>query len=328
MNLLRVEAFPERRLDGASELNYDAALFSLGYEPRCRAIPANVGHVDQRVVASFTDRVREPSFEDNRAWYQQNGHKIVEVDGHAYREWVHSWLAEVTSHDASGREAMRVLIDISSMTRLRIAAVVEALNELQSPVAVRVDFLYAPELYHEPPPPADATLSIGPVSPYFAGWSTELDRPLIAVIGLGFEPDKAAGAVEFLEPEHALACSPLGPDPRFREKLEESNSPLWSERVTRGFDYPLSDPYRGFVRLESRVQSLLRSARPLLVPLGPKIFALACLLVAALHEPAVPVWRVSSGELEEPVPREASGQLYGLTVWRDAVNPQSAYSNR
>lgn len=321
MNLLRLEPFSARRIEDARGLRYDAALFSLGYEPRCRAIAEHLTDVGQLVAASFAHNREEASFVENAAWYADRPHEVVDVDGNEFGPWVERWLAAVTEPpDADDEEpTKRVAIDISSMTRLRIAAVVEALNELPGDRAVQVDFLYAPECYHEPPPPADATLSIGPVSPYFAGWSTELDRPLVALIGLGFEPEKAAGAVEFLEPEHAYACAPIGPDPRFRAKLDESNAGLWrSDRVTRGFDYRLEDPYATFGRVESRVEALLRSARPLLVPLGPKIFALSSLLAAALHLPAVPVWRVSSGELERPVPREACGELYGLTVHRDA----------
>ena len=57
--------------------------------------------------------------------------------------------------------------------------------------------------------------------------------------------------------------------------------------------------------LASLVGGLKRDHNVLLVPFGPKIFALVCLLQGLLDE-NLAVWRVSAGELEEPSQRISS----------------------
>src|SRR4051794_4055053 len=114
MNLLRLEPFAARRIEDARGLDYDAALFSLGYEPRCRAIAEHLTDVDQPVTASFRHNRDEPSFVENEAWYADRPHEVVDVDGDEFGPWVEGWLAAVTEpEDADDEEpTKRVAVDI------------------------------------------------------------------------------------------------------------------------------------------------------------------------------------------------------------------------
>ena len=71
-------------------------------------------------------------------------------------------------------------------------------------------------------------------------------------------------------------------------------------------DYRVRDPFGCFVELESLVYGLRQMSRVVLVPFGPKIFALCSLLVATIYSD-VGVWRVTPGKFETPVDRVAAG---------------------
>jgi len=78
-------------------------------------------------------------------------------------------------------------------------------------------------------------------------------------------------------------------------------------------DYRVHAPVDCFITLESLIYGLSRTKNTILLPFGPKIFALCALLVASVH-PTTAVWRVSAGFQEEAVNRQASGYVYGLQV--------------
>jgi hypothetical protein len=65
--------------------------------------------------------------------------------------------------------------------------------------------------------------------------------------------------------------------------------------------------------MNSLVDTLKPHFNTILIPFGPKLFALMSLLVATLHDD-VGVWRVSSGTLEAPVSRKPSGHIISVSV--------------
>jgi hypothetical protein len=297
---------------------YDGFLCSLGFERRARSIAEHLPRATHSAAIGFPSQ-QTLSYAENAAFFAAAGFERQTLDAHEFHPWVAEWLRSVLATCVG--HPCRVGVDVSSMTRLRIAAVVEAVAQTDGSADLEVDFLYAPEAYHEPSPPADATLTIGPVSSYFAGWSLDLELPLIAIVGVGYELEKAAGAIEYVEPQETVVFVPEGRDSRFSLKVAEANVGLWAEGATSPVTYPLNDPFVTLARLDAATAGVLRRGRPLLLPMGPKIFALVCMVVAALHEPDVAVWRVSAGELERPVDRHADGTVFGLSVGvrRDAV---------
>lgn len=312
-NLLLPRPFQSRTLEALKEVPpYHAALTTIGFERRARAVGEVLPVLGQQVAVGLPAQ-HELSYKDNLEFFSGAGYECSELRAEEFRPWLFEWIhAILEAHDAP--EELRVAIDISSMTRLRIASVVEVMAELSSDKPMMVDCLYAPEVYHDPPVPPDATLTIAPVSDHFAGWAVDLEEPVYAVVGLGYEPEKAAGAIEYIEPARTWAYVPIGKDERFAGKVEDANARLWNDAVERDYDYPLDNPFETFARLEARISSLVRRGRPILVPMGPKIFALCALVVGALHGPDVAVWRVSAGELERAVDRQPDGTVFGLQL--------------
>jgi hypothetical protein len=312
---VQVRPFTARTLKEPDEA-YDIVLATLGYEERARAIAQAVGSASHLAACGF-DSHRALSYEENRAWFSDNGFLVVEPGDTNYRAWLNTWLSEAVA--SAGTTAgdvatpIRVAIDVSSMTRSRIAYALETALQLGERHPLAVDFLYTPALYRDPPEEPDFTASIEPVTPFFRGWPPDPMRPAAALIGLGYEIDKAAGAKEYLELKDIWAFMAEGDDPLYAEKVRENNELLWDEiESERVVQYAISDPYGLFVQLESQLFGMLRQGRALVLPMGPKIFALVSMVAALHHHPEVGVWRVR--QLETPVQRVSNGQLYGLRV--------------
>ena len=107
-----------------------------------------------------------------------------------------------------------------------------------------------------------------------------------------------------------------GPSPEFDRVVREANAAFLDEVGRRGHvvEYGVGQPYATLVELESLVSGLLQGARPMIVPLGPKPFALASILVAVALYPDVSVWCVSAESYEDPVDRVPTGDIVGLGV--------------
>lgn len=292
-------------LSALEDRAYDALICSLGYETRSRATVERVGS-DMEVHAAGFPHHHTPGYEINRHFLASVDAKCVEVDDEGFSLWAAEQLLE---------PRRRVAIDISSMSRPRIAAVVQALRR-SSNKGVVVDFLYVPQRYTGAPQALDIPTALEPVSPDFAGWYANADSPLIVLFGLGFEPVRAAGAIDVLEPDMAIPFFPYGSEEEFIEAVQTANDTvLRLPTVETPRPYYISSPFACFAELDSLVSLYAESgSRPLLLPLGPKIFALICILVATMRNPTTPVWRVSPGPLDQPVDRMPSDMLVAMSV--------------
>jgi len=205
------------------------------------------------------------------------------------------------------------------MSRFRIAAVAAALFDHDTAVSYETDFLYAPSRFLAPSDEEGPIIICKPVIDKLAGWSIQPEKPTMAIFGLGYECDKALGALEYIEAASVWAFLPSGEDKRYDSAMVKANQGFWeSLPKTHVFDYRVDDPIDCFTNLEGLLYGKLNSNKPVLVPFGPKLFALNCLLVAFVYYPRVAVWRVSSGPYEPAIDRLPNGRVVGLTVRFDA----------
>jgi hypothetical protein len=140
----------------------------------------------------------------------------------------------------------------------------------------------------------------------FAGWSCDPALPPAAVIGLGYEENKALGAVDHLQVSRIIALLPHSPIPEYSEALGKANRVLLESLPEEArTEYEVMEPCGTFQLVENVVAGLEASFNPVILPFGPKIFFVISLLVACYH-PATSVWRVSAQDFEEPVDRAPS----------------------
>jgi hypothetical protein len=305
-NKFRVDRFSR-----ASDHSYDLLVATIGYEKRSRAIseqhPAIASF--RKLACGFT-RDHVLNYDANRDWFSANDYVIAEPSESEFSGWFQDALRSAI--DAT-KGVLRIRLDISSMTRTRLAQVIEALAECKLERAVAIDFVYALAEYSAPPPANSKNTHVGPVTTDFSGWWTEPDRPVTAVVGLGYEENKALGALEHIQASDVWLFLPRSPIAEYSDALRRSNRSLLevvkSERL---LSYQVEEPFLSLSHLESLCSALSSQQNVILLPFGPKIFVLISLLVARLHYPDIAVWRVSGSE--DITDRSASQYLYGLRV--------------
>jgi hypothetical protein len=295
--------------DTEDDRRYAAIVVALGFESRSSHVGLRLAsQAQRRFAAGFTSR-RVLAHATNAHKLKSAGFEIAEVGDRDFASWFRDVLGTLTGNE--GR--CNLAVDVSSFSRLRLAQIVEALFLGQ--LDVTVDFLYATAVFAGPQPESSLIEICGPVIPDFAGWSPHPEQPVTAFIGLGYEPERAIGAIEYLEPGSVWVFCPQSSDKRYDDAVRIANEPVFemvpSDRVVR---YPVSRPAEQFIQLESLLYAELAESRPVLVPFGPKVFALSCLLAACMHYPHTAVWRVSEGDSGEPLDRVASGEISGLTA--------------
>lgn len=291
---------------------YSLIIATTGFESRARHI-VDVWKPKARMkwAPAFDDRTTL-AFPENRRLLKAAGYDVTPVSDELFHARAEEMLAQaILTSDGP----VRVLVDVSSMTRSRIAKICDAARLSASRADIRVDFVYTPAVYVDPPSSSPQIIEYGPVTAAYAGWTSDPMRQLTAIFGVGYEQDQVIGVVEALEPAEVWCFLPDGPDSRYLRSIHVSNETLWDEVAPdRRVVYDVMAPITAIENLESLVYGVLRERRCVLIPFGPKIFAVTCLLVAAMHHPHVSVWRVSSGSLEDPVDRVGTEFLTGVSA--------------
>lgn len=292
---------------------YDVFLCALGFEARSRYIAESFAPVaNARLAIAFADR-RELSYEKNEAFFRSKSYDVHDYRDTQFTDAVVEYINRKRNATATGAT---LCIDISSMSRVRIAGVVLAAKQVAETVGfASVDFLYAVAQYSAPPIIDAAPVHAGPVLPEFAGWTTEPEKPARLVVGLGYELDRALGAVDLLEPADVWAFIPRGVSQDYDDALSGANAVLLrlvADDAHKIF-YSVDRPLDCFVKLESFVRGACASSRPIVIPFGPKVFALAALITGLIHS-SLAIWRISFGQLEPAIERIPNGMVTGLRV--------------
>jgi len=205
------------------------------------------------------------------------------------------------SVEISSREDVKVVVDITSFDRARLAKLLLLLFHVSKSIG-QVRLIYCPRIF-EPFDVIrfDVVQSFGPVLPEFFGSADGFEKPLSLILGAGYEYGKAVGAIDTLEPDHIYCFRPTGTDPRFDDHIDQANVNFgFMDNPKNIFKYDLNDAValygnlRGLVEYESVERSVL------LLPLGPKLFAAISLLVATVLHPTVMVWRHSTISVSQP----------------------------
>ncbi|HEX8281897.1 MAG TPA: hypothetical protein VF588_00860 [Pyrinomonadaceae bacterium] len=291
---------------------YDAFIGVVGYEKRASYIASKVVRQVKKLYACAFDERKVYSYNNNYEWFKEQDSYIEEISDQSYKDWCQKVINEIV---LGSDNRINVCVDISSMSRYRIAALVAALFENESSKSICVDFLYAPAEYSSPNLEEGPITFAKPVMETFAGWTNEPNDPPVVIIGLGYERDKAVGIVEYIEPGEVWAFMPYGVDERYDAEVKRANKAFFEVLPTDHIvNYSVNRPFECFTDLESLIYGISRVGRPILIPFGPKIFSLCCLLISILHYPSISVWRVSSGQYDKALDKSPNGSIVGITA--------------
>ena len=291
--------------------SYDLAIATVGYEDRSSYFWRTVRPAAKVAFAYGFAEHEMLSFDRNAAFYKGAGFTVEMPDESQYRAAVDAALLA----SAPDQDLTRVVVDISSLTRDRIALVCECFEEHAAKRTVSADFVYYLARFQKPGKRIKQNAYAGPVLPSFAGWWRYPELPVAAVIGLGYEENKALGAVELLQvPEAIWTFMPKSSVPEYDAELLLANEDLLTRvlsdhRVT----YTVEDPFETYKELTALRQSISDMYNVVLLPFGPKIFGLASILVG-LTDHHTAVWRISAGLHAKPREAYAHGNPFGLRV--------------
>jgi hypothetical protein len=209
--------------------------------------------------------------------------------------------------------AKALAFDISSMTRAWHGAIVRELWATETDRDIETFFAYVPAKFKRPLLRSAPNEFVAPVNG-FAALRTP-DLPVSAVIGLGYEKERALGLQQLLDPGQTMLMVPRSGsrDPYYPDVRKNNRGILHRTPPEWVFEYSLAEPAATFSVLASIVSGLRESHRVVLASLGPKVFGLLCFLLATRFSD-VSVWRVSSGVHGRP--RDALADLARLVVFR------------
>jgi hypothetical protein len=273
-----------------------------------------------KIADAFCER-KVLSYRDNKKWFEENEFTIREipeeetVDG-MRNNYIKDIVDGIISGNLQKDRQLKICIDISSMSRYKIALWIEFVLVVFAGMKMRIEFLYSLAAFNGNKDELCPIKYSGPVTSYFAGWSPNIDSPLSVVIGLGYDPIKALGICEYLESTNVYAMAPKFKDSIQSSLVIQQNGEFfkWMKRMgTSGgvYEYYVEQPFKSFLDLQSLAYSLERAV---IIPFGPKIFALQSFLLSIIYSSKISVWRVSGGQEEKPMQRVASGEIVGLTL--------------
>jgi hypothetical protein len=313
-----------------SPIDYDSFICALGYESRAIHAADKMALAAANKVAVGFDYHHSGQLAYNVDWFKSRGFLDWTEDGREnadspfrsdeqFDRLVKSMIERLVA-DAPERP-LRVCIDISCFSMIRLAFLLEAIVQSSSKYCIFVDFVYSSGRGYEGHREPSQIETAGPVTERYAGWTVEPDLPVHAIFGLGLEYEKAVGAIELLNPSDAFAFATLGTSAALDKHITDANR-LFFPLIDppKRFAFSIDRPMAVYHRLRSLTLGILRQARPVIVPMGPKIFGLAALLIAESFVPRISVWRISTGRSGEPLDICATGPIHGYTVEFAPIN--------
>jgi len=284
---------------------YDLLIVTFGDEPRAINI-VNKFQINSKLKIAVRCGTNEQACDENKQYFYRKG--FTEVSAVNIIENLLLFLQKFEA------KKLRVLFDITCCDRSVMASVFLVLHNASCLDSLHLQVCYSLALFTKPQLTTTPNEAIQPVHPGFAGWPSEQSYPTSLITGLGYEPEKAEGASEYLDPTEQWGFVPISPVTEFLVELESNNRSLISRlgQEKRLVHYEVASPSRTFGQLELVIADLLRRSNPILLPFGPKIFFALC-LIQSLRHAEIGVWHVTSEPMPSGAYHVASGIEIGFT---------------
>ncbi|SLN70581.1 hypothetical protein PEL8287_03921 [Roseovarius litorisediminis] len=291
------------------EAEVELLIYAVGYEDRAGHVARKYSDLAKTSVGYYFPNGHILSFEKNDAHRNATG---------ALKLTPNESLQSVLESERPGWSFQNstIMVDVSSMNRGAMASLFVELLDSDFFKGCRILVVYSIAQFNEPIAEELDFLDFRPLEG-FGGWTANPDLPAVLVLGLGYEPDHAVGAVEFLDPSSTFCFFPIGNDNRFEVRVTDANEPLLEiVKESRIVRYPVLSPYQAFWEMRTLIHSLLGVSRIVLVPMGPKIFCSLCMVCQRAFGDELSVWRASGHTLENARDAKADGPIVGYTVTR------------
>ena len=120
--------------------------------------------------------------------------KVIDI-----REGIENIEEELNSFEIIEESKLKISIDISLIDRKSLASIFALIAKIAIQRVCSVSVIYTLAMYTPPTGELESNNLVKPVSNFFAGWSTRPGLPIMSIVGLGYERDKAIGAISMLK---------------------------------------------------------------------------------------------------------------------------------
>lgn len=280
-----------------STTDFDLVLAASGYEKRCNHLFLTVPvKAHTKVAFGFNEKQGISGRATNDEFFQANNFSILTIAGEELKAVI-SLLSEITGEIKTGR--LKVLIDYSCMTSQWYGSILRYFLDLDKQyTSVDLYFSYTFASF-EKPARIKEIHHAGSIYPDKKPPSP--NKPTALILGLGMDKLRSSYLVGRIRPDltYIMYADP-SPDQAYIKNLFDVNREIITSTNPRNmFNYPLTDVEKTYKTITSLCLDLRLKYNIVLAPMGPKIHALLCILVAARY-PDIDVWRVSAGS-KEPV---------------------------
>jgi hypothetical protein len=302
--------FTIKNFDLEDQIIFDHFIAGYGFEERSPYISKLIS---EKIVQGYyigyseNDKLLHENLTKNlRAFEDLNFIANPSIDEESFENW-----ADLFFQGIIESPGFVIGIDISCLSRYRLAIIVKFVPKLLF-AKKRVIFVYNLAEFNEPKDPKDQLVSFSPISPDFTGWSrNHINAPRV-VFGLGFEKDRIQVALEELQSSDVFFFMPISPLNEYIKWVKFGNEVAFvSDFSNRILEYSVLKPAQTFSYMENLIDFRLDF---IIVPFGPKIFALLALLLSLKHNLEIGVWRVSPSDFDPDIDRKPSKFSVGLEI--------------
>jgi hypothetical protein len=306
--------------DELNRINFDLFLIVSGYEKRAVYLLENYTvSANRKIALAFMEKPRKLNRKENEKIIRDHGFEIIPVSGENGVQL--DTVFQTICLKSDNNKVAKILIDYSSMTKVWYSMIISTFIKLSlSCRQIEAYFSYTPAAFNErrklrPPNIAHSVYGDNKKS-------RDPSEPVALIIGLGLDNLRAKTIIKSINPSitYLLYADP-GQHPSYVKKIFENNQNLIESIEIRNLiNYPLNDLQKTDEILTDLCLDLRQKFNVIIAPIGPKVFSLISLLVAARY-PDLDVWRVSRGRDESVIDRIPDGDPLIYKV--DFVNADS-----
>lgn len=277
-------------LDELKRERIDCIIAASGFHPRCTYIAENlrIGNA-HKIVITFDEKDHAELRKQNESVFSDLGFISIDENIKSGKN-IETLLKSQCNNSVA--DSFNILVDYSCMPKLWISTILNYLHDNDSlKEKINVFFAYTPRKFV---PVNKRTVEfVGPVSGKEESMMNDKGISLIA--GLDNSLDSTMKIINKVNPDRIYAFIP---EPAFSEEylrtLMKINKPLL-DKIEKGniIRYPAKDPEQINSILTSLCLELRLDSRIMIVPQGPKTFALTSLLLS-LRYPDIKLWEIIS----------------------------------
>ena len=283
------------KFEELSELSFDILIMVSGYENRCSFLVTHLKSVAQnKIVFGFLEKRHNGFRPENDRIYEEEHFDFHEASGNNGND-IQELLENLIQNQT--KEKISVLVDYSCMTKEWYATIINYFVNWDFQLKeIDLYFSYTPSQFEKSNRKNLFNKRMQPPAVEHPGTA---NRPVSLILGLGYDQDQALDLVNRIRPAATYAFySDPAQDDRFVMEVQKINREvLHNLPDSHIFRFPMNDFRRINILLKDLVIDLRLQSQVILAPLGPKPFALNCMLLSARY-PDVWVWKVQTGKKE------------------------------